>query len=52
MELEGGMRWWRGRLREQNRLDQLLDHEGADKHRAVYRTEEKTRQWDQTDWES
>src|SRR5262249_47486838 len=50
-QLEDGLPRWRGLLSEQNGLDQLLDHEGAAKHRAVYRAEEKTRPWDQTDWE-
>ncbi len=49
-ELEGGMPRWCGLLREQKGLDQLLDPEGAAKHRAVYRVEESTRRWDQTDW--
>jgi hypothetical protein len=50
-QLEDGMLRWRGLLSEQKGLDQLLDHEGAAKHRAVYRAEEKTRPWEQTDWE-
>jgi hypothetical protein len=49
-QLEGGMPRWCGLLREQKGLDQLLDPEGAAKHRAVYRVEENTRPWDQTDW--
>jgi Lhr-like helicase len=50
-QLEDGMPRWRGLLSEQKGLDQLLDHEGAAKQRAVYRVEEKSRQWDQSDWE-
>jgi hypothetical protein len=50
-QLEGGLPRWRGLLSEQKGLDQLLDHEGAAKHRAIYRAEDKTRPWDQTDWE-
>jgi hypothetical protein len=50
-QLEDGTSRWRGLLSDQRGLDQLLDHEGAAKHRAVYRAEDKTRPWDQTDWE-
>jgi DEAD/DEAH box helicase domain-containing protein len=50
-QLEEGMPRWRGVLSEQKGLDQLLDYEGAAKHRAVYRVEEKTRPWNQADWE-
>ena len=50
-QLEDGISRWRGLLIEQKGLDQLLDYEGATKHRAVYRNEEKARPWDQTDWE-
>ena len=50
-QLEDGMPRWRGLLSEQKGLDQLLDHEGAAKHRAVYRVEENSRPWNQTDWE-
>ncbi|MBA4190594.1 MAG: hypothetical protein C0467_21625 [Planctomycetaceae bacterium] len=50
-QLEDGVPRWRSLLNEQKGLEQLLDYEGAAKHRAVYRTEKTTRPWDQTDWD-
>jgi hypothetical protein len=50
-QLENGMSRWHSLLSEQKDLDQLLDYEGAAKHRAIYRDEEKNRPWNQTDWE-
>jgi Lhr-like helicase len=51
LELAGGIPRWRGLLVEQKQLDQLLDHEGAGKHRAVARDGENARPWNQEDWE-
>lgn len=50
-QLEDGIPRWRGVLSETKDLAQLLDYEGAEKHRAVYRVEEKSRPWNQSDWE-
>lgn len=50
-QLENGVRRWCGMLSEQKWFDQLLDHEGAATHRAINRVEDKSRPWDQSDWE-
>jgi len=51
LELDDGMPKWRGLLSGRQGLTQLLDHQGAARHRAVHGEGKERRVWDQTDWE-